>query len=61
MVKFMGYYFVEMNLAMDEIMDLLRISKGSTSQGLRALRQLGAISLMMKRVIVKKGLLPKSV
>ncbi|MEC8044057.1 MAG: hypothetical protein VX130_05635 [Verrucomicrobiota bacterium] len=31
-------------LAMDEIMDLLQISKGSASQGLRALRQLGAIS-----------------
>ena len=34
-------------LAMDEIMELLHISKGSASQGLRALRQLGAISLMM--------------
>ena len=32
---------------MDEIMYLLSISKGSASQGLRALRQLGAISLMM--------------
>ena len=31
-------------LAMDEIMGLLKISKGSASQGLRALRQLGAIS-----------------
>ena len=31
-------------LAMDEIMKLLEISKGSASQGLRALRQLGAIS-----------------
>ena len=31
-------------LAMDEVMDLLHISKGSASQGLRALRQLGAIS-----------------
>ena len=31
-------------LSMDEIMDLLEISKGSASQGLRALRRLGAIS-----------------
>ena len=31
-------------LAMDEVMNLLKISKGSASQGLRALRQLGAIS-----------------
>ena len=31
-------------LAMDEVMVLLQISKGSASQGLRALRQLGAIS-----------------
>jgi DNA-binding transcriptional regulator GbsR (MarR family) len=31
-------------LAMDEIMELLKISKGSASQGLRALRQLGAVS-----------------
>ncbi len=31
-------------LAMDEIIELLQISKGSASQGLRALRQLGAIS-----------------
>jgi DNA-binding transcriptional regulator GbsR (MarR family) len=30
--------------SMDEIINLLRISKGSASQGLRALRQLGAIS-----------------
>ena len=30
-------------LSMDEVMDLLQISKGSASQGLRALRQLGAI------------------
>ena len=29
---------------MDEIMELLQISKGSASQGLRALRQLGAVS-----------------
>ena len=31
-------------LAMAEVMDLLEISKGSASQGLRALRQLGAVS-----------------
>ena len=31
-------------LAMDEVMDLLQISKGSASQGLRALRQFGAVS-----------------
>ena len=30
-------------LAMDEVMELLQISKGSASQGLRALRQLGAV------------------
>ena len=32
------------SLSMDEVMKLLQISKGSASQGLRALRQLGAIS-----------------
>ncbi len=31
-------------LAMDEVMNLLSISKGSASQGLRSLRQLGAVS-----------------
>ena len=31
-------------LSMDEVMDLLQISKGSASQGLRALRQFGAVS-----------------
>jgi DNA-binding transcriptional regulator GbsR (MarR family) len=31
-------------LSMDEIMELLQISKGSSSQGLRALRKLGAVS-----------------
>ena len=31
------------SLAMDEVMQLLKISKGSASQGLRALRQLGAV------------------
>ena len=30
-------------LAMDEIMELLSVSKGSASQGLRSLRQLGAV------------------
>ena len=34
-------------LAMDEVMDLLHISKGSASQGLRALRQLGAIFFLL--------------
>ena len=34
----------DMPLSMDEIMELLQISKGSASQGLRALRQLGAVS-----------------
>ena len=31
-------------LALDDVMELLKISKGSASQGLRALRQLGAVS-----------------
>ena len=31
-------------LSMDEVMELLQISKGSASQGLRALRQLGAVT-----------------
>jgi DNA-binding transcriptional regulator GbsR (MarR family) len=31
-------------LSMDEVMHLLQISKGSASQGLRALRQFGAVS-----------------
>ena len=34
----------DLPLTMDEVMELLNISKGSASQGLRALRQLGAIS-----------------
>ena len=34
----------DQSLAMDDVMKLLQISKGSASQGLRALRQLGAIS-----------------
>ena len=34
----------DQSLAMDEVMKLLVISKGSASQGLRALRQLGAVS-----------------
>jgi len=36
-------------LAMDEVMELLQISKGSASQGLRALRQLGAVSSVFAR------------
>jgi DNA-binding transcriptional regulator GbsR (MarR family) len=31
-------------LSMDEVIDLLQISRGSASQGLRALRQFGAVS-----------------
>jgi DNA-binding transcriptional regulator GbsR (MarR family) len=31
-------------LSMDEVIDLVQISKGSASQGLRALRQFGAVS-----------------
>ena len=34
----------DQSLSMDEVMKLLGISKGSASQGLRALRQLGAVS-----------------
>ena len=34
----------DQSLSMDEVMKLLEISKGSASQGLRALRQLGAVS-----------------
>ena len=34
----------DQSLSMDEIIKLLEISKGSASQGLRALRQLGAVS-----------------
>ena len=34
----------DLSLSMYEIMELLQISKGSASQGLRALRQLGAIT-----------------
>lgn len=36
-------------LSMDEVMKLLGISKGSASQGLRSLRQLGAVSSVFKR------------
>jgi hypothetical protein len=44
-VKFTDFFFAGINpLAMDEVMELLQISKGSASQGLRALRQLGAVS-----------------
>ncbi|MBT5716277.1 MAG: hypothetical protein HOI70_05140, partial [Opitutae bacterium] len=34
----------DQSLSMDEIIRLLAISKGSVSQGLKALRQLGAVS-----------------
>ena len=34
----------DQSLTMDDVMRLLEISKGSASQGLRALRQLGAVS-----------------
>lgn len=34
----------DQSLSMDEVMQFLQISKGSASQGLRALRQLGAVS-----------------
>jgi DNA-binding transcriptional regulator GbsR (MarR family) len=34
----------DQSLSMDDVMKLLKISKGSASQGLRALRQLGAVS-----------------
>src|SRR6056300_1188699 len=34
----------DQSLSTDEVMKLLEISKGSASQGLRALRQLGAVS-----------------
>jgi DNA-binding transcriptional regulator GbsR (MarR family) len=34
----------DQSISMDEVMKLLQISKGSASQGLRALRQLGAVS-----------------
>ena len=36
------------SLALDEVMEILQISKGSASQGLRALRQLGAISTVFE-------------
>ena len=35
-------------LALDDVMELLKISKGSASQGLRALRQLGAVSFVFE-------------
>jgi len=38
----------DQSLSMDEVMKLLDISKGSTSQGLRALRRLGAISIVFE-------------
>jgi DNA-binding transcriptional regulator GbsR (MarR family) len=38
----------DQSLSMDEVMELLQISKGSASQGLRALRQLGAVSTVFE-------------
>ena len=46
-------------LAMDEVVDLLQISKGSASQGLRALRQLGAVSSTFAPGDRKERLLPR--
>ena len=37
------------SLSMNDIMELLNISKGSASQGLRTLRQLGAVNVVFKR------------
>lgn len=37
------------SLSMNDIMNLLRISKGSASQGLRALKQLGAVNTVFER------------
>ena len=37
------------SLSMNEIMELLNISKGSASQGLRALKQLGAVNSVFAR------------
>ncbi len=36
------------SLALGEVMEILQISKGSASQGLRALRQLGAVSTVFE-------------
>ena len=44
-------------LAMDEIMALLQISKGSASQGLRALRQLGAVSSTFQQATARSAFL----
>ena len=49
----------DQSLSMDEVMKLLEISKGSASQGLRALRQLGAVSSVLNPGTVKKDLLLK--
>jgi DNA-binding transcriptional regulator GbsR (MarR family) len=38
----------DQSLSMDEVIKLLQISKGSASQGLRALRQLGAVSTVFE-------------
>ena len=40
----------DQSLSMDEVMKLLEISKGSASQGLRALRQLGAVSSVFEQI-----------
>ena len=39
----------DQSLSMNDIMDLLFISKGSASQGLRALKQLGAVNSVFER------------
>ena len=39
----------DQSLSMNDIMDLLSISKGSASQGLRALKQLGAVNSVFER------------
>ena len=44
----------DQSLAMDEVMELLQISKGSASQGLRALRQLGAVSSVFETEKIEK-------
>ena len=38
----------DQSLALGEVMEILQISKGSASQGLRALRQLGAVSTVFE-------------
>jgi DNA-binding transcriptional regulator GbsR (MarR family) len=41
-------FCMDQSLSMDDVMRLLEISKGSASQGLRALRQLGAVSTVFE-------------